>query len=118
MACTDNFNGDEDDQLSKWLTKTPFTSSFWGTTKMAIISGKHGGSPNWTINFASVMMRREAPSFHDLYHALWESVLGNPKTDKIAIALRMSCTILGSITSSCLEKWGWNIFFKLRHLQG
>ena len=56
------------------------------------------------------MMRREAPSFQDLYHALWESLLGNHKTDKIAIALRMSCTLLGSITSSCLEKRAWNIF--------
>ena len=65
------------------------------------------------------MMRREAPSVHDLYRAFWESLLGNHKTDKIAITLRMNCTLLGSITSSCLEKckWAWNIFFKLRHLQ-
>ena len=84
---------------------------------MAIISGKHGSGQNWTTNFASLMMRREAPSFHDLYRAFWESLLGNHKTDKIAIALSMNCTLLGSITSSCLEKWAWNIFFKLRHLQ-
>ena len=37
-------------------------------------------------------MRREAPSFHNLYHALRESLLGNHKTDKIAIALRMNVT--------------------------